>query len=1159
MSFAHLHVHTEYSLLDGSNKIKECIARVKELGMDSVAITDHGVMFGVIDFYRAAKAAGIKPILGCEVYVAPGSRFDKEAGGSGEDRYYHLVLLAENDLGYHNLVKLVSRGFTEGYYYKPRVDLELLQEYHEGIIALSACLAGEVQRNIMRGMYSEAKAAAERYEGIFGEGNFFLEIQDHGMQEQKMVNQSLLRLSQETGIELVATNDIHYTYEDDVKPHDILLCLQTGKKLADEDRMRYEGGQYYIKSEAEMQQLFPYALQALENTQRIADRCKVEIEFGVTKLPKYDVPEGYSSWEYLRKLCFEGLERHYPDGGDALAERLEYELSVIQSMGYVDYFLIVWDFIKYAKDHDIIVGPGRGSAAGSIVSYCLDITSIDPIKYQLLFERFLNPERVSMPDIDIDFCFERRQEVIDYVVEKYGSDRVVQIVTFGTLAARGVIRDVGRVMDLPYAFVDNIAKMVPTELNMTLERALSMNPELRRVYQEDGQVRELIDMSKRLEGLPRHTSMHAAGVVISQKSVDEYVPLSLGSDGSVTTQFTMTTLEELGLLKMDFLGLRTLTVIQNAAQLAGVSRGEPLDMDSIDYDDKDVLSSIGTGRTDGIFQLESGGMKSFMKELKPQSLEDIIAGISLYRPGPMDFIPQYIKGKNNAQSITYDCPQLEPILAPTYGCIVYQEQVMQIVRDLAGYTLGRSDLLRRAMSKKKGDVMKKERRNFVYGNEEEGVPGCIKNGIEEKTANKIYDEMIDFAKYAFNKSHAAAYAVVSYQTAWLKYYYPVEFMAALMTSCIDNPGKVAEYIYTCRQQMGIDIMPPDINKGLGNFTVEDGRIRYGLAAIKSIGRPVIDAIVNERGKGGPFKTLKDFIERMSGKEVNKRTLENFIKSGAFDSLGGTRKQFMVIYVQILDQVNQERKYSMTGQMSLFDMVDDDQKAEFDIPLPDVGEYEKENLLSFEKEVLGIYLSGHPMEEYEEKWKKSITRTTLDFQLDEETGRTKVHDGAREVVGGIIADKTTKYTKNNKTMAFLTLEDLAGTVEIVVFPKDYEKNQQYLTEENKVFVRGRVSEEDEAASKLICESVIPFEQTKKELWLQYEGKADFLAREAELYDLIKESDGDDQVVIYCKAEKAVKRLPRSRNIHVEPGILSRLTNYLGESCVKVIEKPIENIS
>ena len=1158
MSFAHLHVHTEYSLLDGSNKINECVARVKELGMDSVAITDHGVMFGVIDFYRAAKAAGIKPVLGCEVYVAPGSRFDKEAGGSGDDRYYHLVLLAENDVGYHNLMKLVSRGFTEGYYYKPRVDMELLAEFHEGIIALSACLAGEVQRNIMRGMYSEASAAALRYQEIFGEGNFFLELQDHGMQEQKMVNQSLLRLSKETGIELVATNDVHYTYEDDVKPHDILLCIQTGKKLADEDRMRYEGGQYYIKSEAEMQELFPYALQALENTQRIADRCNVEIEFGVTKLPKYDVPDGYTSWEYLRKLCFEGLARRYPEVDDSLKERLEYELSVIHKMGYVDYFLIVWDFIKYAKDHDIIVGPGRGSAAGSIVSYCLEITSIDPIRYQLLFERFLNPERVSMPDIDVDFCFERRQEVIDYVVEKYGSDRVVQIVTFGTLAARGVIRDVGRVMDLPYAFVDNIAKMVPTELNITLERALSMNPELRKVYQEDEQVRELIDMSKRLEGLPRHTSMHAAGVVISQKAVDEYVPLSLGSDGSVTTQFTMTTLEELGLLKMDFLGLRTLTVIQNAAQLAGKSAGRAIDMESIDYDDKDVLNSIGTGRTDGIFQLESGGMKSFMKELKPQNLEDIIAGISLYRPGPMDFIPQYIKGKNNAQSITYDCPQLEPILAPTYGCIVYQEQVMQIVRDLAGYTLGRSDLLRRAMSKKKGDVMKKERQSFVYGNEEEGVPGCIKNGIDEKTANKIYDEMIDFAKYAFNKSHAAAYAVVSYQTAWLKYYYPVEFMAALMTSCIDNPGKVAEYIYTCRQQMGIEIMPPDINKGLGNFTAEDGCIRYGLSAIKSIGRPVIEAVIEERNANGPFKTLKDFIERLPGKEINKRTIENFIKAGAFDSLGGTRKQFMIIYVQILDQVNQERKYSMTGQMSLFDMVDDDQKSEFDIPLPDVGEYEKENLLSFEKEVLGIYLSGHPMEEYEEKWKKSITKTTLDFQLDEETGRTKVHDGAREVVGGIIADKTIKYTKNNKTMAFITLEDLAGTVEVVIFPKDYEKNQNYLTVENKVFVRGRVSEEDEAASKLICESVIPFEQTKKELWLQYEDKASFLARERELYELIKESDGDDQVVIYCRAEKAVKRLPRSRNIHVEPGILSRLTNYLGESCVKVIEKPIENI-
>ena len=1156
MSFVHLHVHTEYSLLDGSNKIKECVARVKELGMDSVAITDHGVMYGVIDFYRAAKVAGIRPILGCEVYVAPGSRFDKEAGAGKDDRYYHLVLLAENDLGYHNLMKIVSRGFTEGYYYKPRVDLELLREYHEGLIALSACLAGEVQKNIQRGMYEEGKAAALRYQDIFGEGNFFLELQDHGMPEQRLVNQSLLRMSQETGIELVATNDVHYTYAEDEKPHDILLCLQTGKKLKDEDRMRYEGGQYYIKSEEEMRELFPYALQALQNTQRIADRCQVEIEFGVTKLPKYDVPEGYTSWEYLRKLCYDGLAARYPDAGVQLKERLEYELSTIRSMGYVDYFLIVWDFINYARTQDIMVGPGRGSAAGSIVSYCLGITSIDPIKYQLLFERFLNPERVSMPDIDVDFCFERRQEVIDYVVRKYGEDRVVQIVTFGTLAAKGVIRDVGRVMDLPYGYVDSIAKMIPGELNITLDRALTMNPELKKLYQEDEQVRELIDMSRRLEGLPRHTSMHAAGVVIGQKAIDEFVPLSLGSDGSVTTQFTMTTLEELGLLKMDFLGLRTLTVIQDAQKLASKSAGREINVDAIDYDDKAVLNSIGTGKTDGVFQLESAGMKSFMKELKPQSLEDIIAGISLYRPGPMDFIPKYIKGKNHPERITYDCPQLEHILAPTYGCIVYQEQVMQIVRDLAGYTLGRSDLLRRAMSKKKGDVMQKERQNFVYGNPEENVPGCIANGIDEKTANQIYDEMIDFAKYAFNKSHAAAYAVVAYQTAWLKYYYPVEFMAALMTSVIDNSGKVSEYIYTCRQ-MGIEILPPDINKGVGNFSVDNGRIRYGLAAIKSIGRPVIEAIIKEREAAGEFKTLKDFIERLSGKEVNKRTIESFIKSGAFDSLGGTRKQFMVIYLQVMDQVNRERKYSMTGQMSLFDMVSDDQKAEFDIPLPNVGEYEKETKLAFEKEVLGIYLSGHPLEEYEDKWKKNITRTTLEFQLDEETGRAKVHDGAKETVGGMITAKTIKYTKNNKVMAFLTLEDLAGSVEVIVFPKDYEKNQQYLEEESKVFIRGRVSEEDEADSKLICETVIPFEQTRKELWLQYPDKAAYLAGEQELFAMLADTEGDDEVIIYCRKEKAVKKLPPGRNVKADKVLLSRLTNYLGEACVKLIEKPIEN--
>ncbi len=1155
MSFVHLHVHTEYSLLDGSNKISECVARVKELGMDSCAITDHGVMYGVIDFYKAAKAAGIKPILGCEVYVAPGSRFDKEAGASGEDRYYHLVLLAENDLGYHNLMKIVSRGFTEGYYYKPRVDLDLLRKYHEGIIALSACLAGEVPKYIERGMYEEAKAAALRYRDIFGEGNFFLELQDHGLAEQQTVNPALIRISQETGIPLVATNDVHYTYAEDAKPHDVLLCIQTGKKLADEDRMRYEGGQYYIKSEEEMRALFPYAEEALDNTQKIADRCNVEITFGETKLPKYDVPDGLTSWEYLNQLCHAGLEKRYPDADESIRERLEYELSVIQSMGFIDYFLIVWDYVNFAKRQGIAVGPGRGSAAGSLVAYCLEITNIDPIKYQLLFERFLNPERVSMPDIDVDFLPERRQEVIDYVVDKYGSDRVVQIITFGTMAARAVIRDVGRVMDLPYNFVDSIAKMVPKDLGITLERALQ-GPELKKAYEEDPQVKELLDTSMRLEGLPRHASTHAAGVVICQEAADEYVPLSLSSEGAVTTQFTKGPLEELGLLKMDFLGLRNLSVIQDARELAEKSCGHAIDLEKIDYDDQAVFDSIGTGRTDGVFQLESAGMKSFMKELKPHSLEDIIAGIALYRPGPMDFIPQYIKGKDHPETITYLCPQLEPILSPTYGCIIYQEQVMQIVRDLAGFSMGRSDLVRKAMAKKNGDVMQRERQNFVYGNPQEGIPGCIANGIDETLANQIYDQMIDFANYAFNKSHAASYAVVSYQTAWLKYYFPMEYMAALMTSVIDNSGKVAEYIYTCRQ-MDIEILPPDINRSMGSFSVEDGKIRFGLAAIKSIGRPVIDAIIEERETRGPFKTLKDFMERMSGREVNKRTIESFIKSGAFDNLGGTRKQFMMVYVQILDQVTQEKKYSMTGQLSLFDLVDDDEKADFDVPLPDVGEYDKETRLSFEKEVLGVYLSGHPLEDYEDSWRNGITRTSQEFQIDEETGRAAVRDGAKEVIGGIITAKTVKYTKSNKTMAYLTLEDLMGTVEVLVFPKDYEKYRNELNEENKVFIKGRVSEEDEAPSRLICESVIPFAQTRREVWLQFESKADFEAREQTLYELTAPSDGEDPLVIYCKAEKAYKRLPPNHNIQAEPVILSRLTNLLGESCVKVVEKPIEN--
>ena len=1153
MAFAHLHVHTEYSLLDGSNKIKEYVEKIKALGMTAGAITDHGVMYGVIDFYKAAREAGINPVLGCEVYVAPGSRLDREMV-HGEDRYYHLVLLAENNTGYSNLMKIVSKGFVEGYYYKPRVDMEVLEKYHEGIIALSACLAGEVQRNLVRGMYEEAKEVAYRYERCFGKGNFFLELQDHGIPEQKLVNQQLLRMSQETGIELVATNDVHYTNAEDAEPHDILLCLQTGKKLADEDRMRYEGGQYYVKSEEEMKSLFPYALQALENTQKIADRCHVEIEFGHTKVPHFEVPEGYDSWTYLNKLCHEGLDKRYGADAPKYLQKLDDELAVIKNMGYVDYFLIVWDFIHYAREHDIMVGPGRGSAAGSLVSYTTGITDIDPVRYNLIFERFLNPERVSMPDIDVDFCFERRQEVIDYVVEKYGKDCVTQIVTFGTLAARGVIRDVGRVMDLPYNFVDTIAKAIPNELGITIDKALLMNPELRGMYESDESVKKLIDMSRRLEGLPRHTSMHAAGVVISQKPMDEYVPLSRASDGTITTQFTMTTIEELGLLKMDFLGLRTLTVIQNAVRLAEKSSGKKIDMNAIDYNDKKVLDSLGTGKTDGVFQLESAGMKNFMKELKPQSLEDVIAGISLYRPGPMDFIPAYIKGKDHPESITYDCPELEPILAPTYGCIVYQEQVMQIVRDLAGYTWGRSDLVRRAMSKKKGKVMEQERKNFVYGNPEENVPGCIARGIDEKVANKIYDNMIDFAKYAFNKSHAAAYAVVAYQTAYLKYYYPVEFMAALMTSVLDNTSKVSEYIYTCRQ-MGIAILPPDINEGEGGFSVSGQAIRYGLSAIKSIGRPVIDAIVEERKIRGPFTTLKDFITRLSGREVNKRTIENFIKAGALDGLEGNRRQKMMIYGSLLDTLNQEKKTTMAGQMTLFDIAPEEDKAEYEIKLPNVEEYDKEVLLGFEKEVLGIYISGHPLEEYMERLKKNTNAVTTDFVLDEETGTLKVSDGAKVRIGGMITDKVIKYTKSNKAMAFITLEDLVGTVEIIIFPKDYERYAKYLENDAKVFVEGRVTAEEDRNGKLICEKIISFDEVKRELWLQFPSKSDFEEKEGALYGKMMDADGSEHVFIYLAAEKQMKRLPENRNVAITKELLEELGNFLGKDNVKVVEKSL----
>ncbi len=1153
MSFTHLHVHTEYSLLDGSAKIKEIVARAKELGMDSLAITDHGVMYGVIDFYRACLKEGIRPVLGCEIYVAPGSRFVKE-GGVSDERYYHLVLLAENNQGYSNLIKIVSKGFTEGYYYKPRVDYEVLREYSGGLIALSACLAGEVATNLRRGFYEEGKEAALRLNEIFGDGNFFLELQDHGIPVQKDVNQALLRMHEETGLPLVATNDVHYILDSDAQAHDILLCIQTQKKVDDEDRMRYEGGQYFLKSEEEMKTLFPYALEALENTHKIAERCQVEIVFGQYKLPQFDVPEGYDAWTYLQKLCAEGMKRRYPVVTKELQERLDYEMNVIHTMGFVDYYLIVWDFIKFAKDHDIMVGPGRGSGAASIVAYALEITDIDPIRYQLLFERFLNPERVSMPDFDIDFCFERRQEVIDYVVNKYGKDRVVQIVTFGTMAARNVIRDVGRALDMPYAQIDSVAKMVPREIGITIDKALQSSSDFRNLYEGDEKIHFLIDMSRRLEGLPRHTSMHAAGVVISNAPADDYVPLSRGADDAITTQFTMTTLEELGLLKMDFLGLRTLTVIQNAVNLVNKNRNEAdrLDIKSIDYDDQNIYEMIGSGKTDGIFQLESTGMKNFMKELKPSNLEDIIAGISLYRPGPMEFIPKYIKGKQEPDSIAYDCPELIPILDTTYGCIVYQEQVMQIVRELAGYSYGRSDLVRRAMSKKKADVMAKERRNFVYGNTEEGVKGCIANGIPEKIGNRIFDEMTDFAKYAFNKAHAACYAVVSYQTAYLKYYHPVEFMAALMTSVIDNPGKVSEYIYACRQ-MGIELLPPDVNEGEVGFSVGRTGIRYGLSAIKGIGRPVIAALTKEREANGVFTGLKDFVDRMADKDINKRMLESLIKAGAFDSIPGTRKQLMHVYAGVMDDVQQGRKKNMAGQLSLFDFAGEEEKEEFEIRLPEVGEYTSEEILAFEKEVLGIYLSGHPLERYMPLLKRNTTADTLAFQLDEETGETKVRDGEIATIGGMLTGITRKTTKNNATMAFLTLEDLFGTVEVIVFPKDYEKYKTQLHEDGKLFVRGRVSAEEDKAAKLICMELTPLSELPRELWVRFKTKEAYLAAEETLYRLLAGSDGSSEVCIYLEAERAVKRLPKNRSVDITEDLLKLLVSEYGEEQIKVVEK------
>jgi len=1173
MAFTHLHVHTEYSLLDGSSKIKEILARAKALGMDSLAVTDHGVMYGVIDFYKAALEIGVKPIIGCEVYVAPGSRFEKERGISDE-RYRHLVLLAENNKGYSNLMKIVSKGFIDGFYYKPRVDMEVLEEYHEGIIALSACLAGEVPAALRRGDYEGAKEAALRHRRIFGEDNYFLELQDHGIPEQKIVNEGIIRLSRETGIKLVCTNDVHYTFAEDAEAHDILLCIQTQRKVQDEDRMRYEGGQFYLKSEEEMRRLFPYALEALDNTAAIAERCNVTIEFGHYKLPKYDVPEGYTAETYLGELCNKGLKERYAGVGDEkmkeLNERLAYELGVIKGMGFVDYFLIVWDFIKYARDNGIAVGPGRGSAAGSIVAYTLGITNIEPIRYNLLFERFLNPERVTMPDIDVDFCYERRQEVIDYVVRKYGKDRVVQIVTFGTLQARGVLRDVGRALDMPYARVDQIAKMVPMELGITLDKALAANPDFKAAYENEPEIRKLVDMSRRLEGLPRHCSMHAAGVVIANAPADDYVPLSRSADESITTQYTMTTLEELGLLKMDFLGLRTLTVIKDAvnsvneaaligykAEHGGSDEGfVPLDINKIDYDDKKVFELIASGKTEGVFQLESTGMKNFMKELKPGSMEDIIAGISLYRPGPMDFIPKYIKGKNEPESIVYDCEQLRPILEPTYGCIVYQEQVMQIVRNLAGYTFGRSDLVRRAMSKKKQSVMEKERANFVYGSPEENVPGCAALGIPEKVANKIYDDMIDFAKYAFNKSHAAAYAVVAYQTAYLKCYYPVHFMAALITSCIDNSGKTANYINVCRK-MGIKVLPPDVNEGNVGFTVTGDSIRYSLSAIKGVGRPVVEAVVAERKENGPYTGFKNFVKRLSSKETNKRVIESLIKAGAFDTLPGNRRQLMVASSGIIDAVAAERKSELSGQMSLFDFFEPETVKRNEEELPRLDDYSPEEILAFEKEVLGLYVSGHPLERYSSRLEKNITATTLDFNTGEEDEEPKVKDDQECIIGGIVLNRLQKSTRTGSMMAFLTVDDGYGSVEVLVFPKDYSKYKAICDVDSKVLIKGRVTVEEERGAKLICQKMVPLDDITCELWIKFKDMEAFKEGEAAMTELIKKYDGKDGVVVYLEKEKSIKRYPQSLGTEACPELIDSLKKSFGEKAVAVTASRFNN--
>ena len=1144
MAFAHLHVHTEYSLLDGSNKVKEYVKRVKELGMTHAAITDHGTMYGCIAFYEEAKKQGIVPIIGCEVYVAPGSRFNKE---SGENKYFHLVLLCENNTGYQNLIKLVSLGFKDGYYYKPRVDKEILREYHEGLICLSACLQGEVAVNLTAGLYEEAVKTAKEYIDIFGKDNFFLEIQDHGYDEQKRINPDIYKLSKELGVTLVATNDVHYTYADDAEAHDLLLCLQTGKTVNDKDRMRYEGGQFYVKSEEEMLSLFPYAKEAISNTMIVANRCNVNLDGKEPKLPHYEVPSGYTSESYLRYLCEEGLKKRYPAGEIAAKERLDYELSVIIKMGFVDYFLIVMDFIAYAKSKGIAVGPGRGSGAGSIVAYCLRITNIDPLRYGLIFERFLNPERVTMPDIDIDFGDERRQEVIDYVINKYGEEKVSRIITFGTLKAKGVVRDVARVLDLPYELGDRISKAIPARLNdedVNLTNALKASAELRQMYENDADVKKVIDMSLKLEFLPRHSSIHPAGVLIAPKEVEAFVPLCKGSDDILVTQYEAPTLEAKGLLKMDFLSLRTLTVLEKACRNVKQSRGIDVNLEEIDMDDSKVYDYIGTGNTEGIFQLESGGMRGFMKKLKPKNLENVMAGIALYRPGPMQFIDNYIRCKENPEAVVYACEELKPILESTYGCIVYQEQVMQIVRDLGGFSMGGSDKVRKIMSKKKAEEMEEQGRMFIYGDEDHGIDGCIKKGIPEEVAKKIYSEMKTFAAYAFNKSHSAVYAVVSYQTAYMKYYYPVEYMAALISCFLDNSVKAAEYINVARE-MGIEVLPPDINEGKADFTVKDNKLIYSLMAVKGVGGPVIEKIVEEREQNGKFEDFGDFIRRMAGGDVNKRAIENFIKAGAFDSLDGNRRVYMQYYDKMTDDVLAEKKKLDSNQMTIFDMLGNEEKKSMKQELPKMEEYPKDMILQMEKEVLGIYISGHPLDDVKDIWKKNCTAVTTDFAYREDLEGSVLEDKKDVKVGGIIASISTRMTKKKEMMAIAELEDLVGSVEVMIFPKTYERYKDKLKTDALVFIKGHVSTEDEADSKLIAQDVYDFGDVPKTLWLKFEDMDTYNAKWEEVSNVLSKHKGVDSVIIRVIKEDKMKVLPKYMNVEADEELTAQIEMILGE--------------